>query len=194
MKRAYNNDDNVFSSGAFEPEVQEQNHVDHGAALRKYLWLSHLSSKSVDATFLAELAWHITKAGGRGVEDLGACPGSTHGCDRIRFLLGHEFKDPKLHYVNVPLFNKHTSERVETDIPIHLPSAIFEEQFSSDVSSDTQSSATEEPVNSRKRQDHPVRRRHTSLVHWSRIRPVSLYWDGVQYTQRDTFSVCICAT
>ena len=188
MKRAYRHDNNLFAaSDASEPKVQEQNHVDHGIALRKFVWLSHLSNKTVDATFIAELAWHITKAGGKGMEDLGASPESTHKSDHIRLLLGQEFKDPNLYYVKSPLFNKHTGERVECNIPMHLPSAIFEEQFSSD----TQSSETEQPtlehLNFSKWQDHPVRIRHKGSVHWSRIRPVSLYWDGVQYTIRDTF-------
>lgn len=187
MKRAYHDNDNLFASEAFEPKLQEHSHVDHGSALRKFLWLSHLSSKSVDAAFLAELAWHITRAGGRGVEDLGASPESKHRSDHMRIILGQEFKDPKLYYVETPMFNKITSERVVCSTPIRLPSAIFEEHFSSVAQSSEPKELATDHLDFRKWQDHPVRTRHKNSYPRSRIRPVALYWDGVQYSQRDNF-------
>ena len=143
----------------------------------------------MDATFLSELAWHITCAGGTGVEDLGLPPESHSGAKHIKLLLGHEFTDPDLYYVKAPLHDKITSQRIETSIPIHLPSAVFEEHLESHVgASGTQDDAPDvEHLNCQKWLDHPVRKRHRDSLPDSRIRPVALYWDGVQYSLRDNF-------
>ena len=102
MKRLFHTVDNVFASLANEPEIQETNHRDHGCELRKFLWFSHLTSKNVDATFLAQLSYHITQAGGVGVEDLAMTPESKHSSEHIRLLLGQEFDDPEPYYVKTP--------------------------------------------------------------------------------------------
>jgi hypothetical protein len=190
MKRAYHDTSNVFASShaaasAQEPELQEASYTDQGVELRKFLWTSYLSNKKVDATFLAELAWRITKAGGRGVEDIGSNPKFNHGHDHVKLLLGRDFKDPELHYVSAPMFNKITSERVNVDIPMHMPSAIFKDVFESHVEPTCEEPVLEE-LDCSKWRDNPVRKRHEK-VHWSRIVPTALYWDGVQYTIRDSF-------
>jgi len=188
MKRLFHNVGNVFASLANEPEIQETNHRDHGCELRKFLWLSHLTSKKVDATFLAQLSYHITQAGGVGVEDLAMTPESKHGSEHIRLLLGQEFEDPELYYVKTPMYDKIVAERKEVSMPIHLPSTIFKEHFKSAAEP---SEGEEEPVlehlDCHKWSDHPVRNRHKDRLHWSRIVPAAMYWDGVQYTIRDNF-------
>ena len=196
MKRAYHGDSNTFAtssavSSRHEPEIQESCQMEAGKKLRSFLWSSHLSSRTVDATFLAELSWHITSAGGRGVEDLGVPPESKAGAKHIKLLLGQNFADPTLYYVKTPLHDKITSQRVQTSVPIHLPSQIFEEQLESHDShvdtNDTQTPTHVHDLDCRKWREHPVRQRHAHILPSSRIRPVALYWDGVQYTERDNF-------
>ena len=92
MKRSFHDDHNVFAACQNrEPGIQERSQIDHGKDLRKFLWLAYLSNKQVDATFVSQLAWGTTSAGGRGVEDLGVRPESTHGHDHVRLLLGQNF-------------------------------------------------------------------------------------------------------
>ena len=195
MKRCYHDDINAFAaassaaSSRHEPEIQESCQVEAGKKLREFLWMSHLSSRTVDATFLCELSWHITSSGGRGVEDLGLPPGSANGAKHVKLMLGQNFTDPDLYYVKTPLFDKKTAERLETRVPVHLPSRIMLEQLESFAEpSETQEDAcAHEHLDCRKWLDHPVRQRHKDLLPASRIRPVALYWDSVQYNERDSF-------
>ena len=166
-----------------------------GKHLRKFLWMSYLTGSAVDASFLGHLAWHIRESGGRGVDEFAVNPNSNMGHAKIKLLLGREFEDPELHYVTTALHDKKNDQRIETKIPIRLPSSILSRSFK-----DFQEPASShEPIPDTARFDcvkwheHTVKRRADAAnVHWSRIVPASLYWDGVEITNRDNFfTICL---
>lgn len=162
-------------------------------AIRQFLIGAYTLNKHVDGAFLAELCWHITRVGGEGVQDLAINPkdgnASSHGNRLIKHILAKEFKDPQLTNIDVPVFNKKACQRDKVSTPMHLPSAIFEDQTG--IFTDSNALDTVEPKELQDKYrcqawvDHPVKVQST--CHWSRIIPVSLYWDAAQYTIRDSY-------
>ena len=162
--------------------------------MRKFLWMSYLTGTSVDAQFLGHLAWHIGKCGGHGVDDFAVNPNSNMGHAKIKLLLGREFDDPDLTYPSTVLHDKKTDQRIEARIPIHVPSKIFERNFK-DFEQPTE---TAEPATDVVRfdcarwRDHSIRKASEGKVHWSRVVPAALYWDGVEFQNRDSFfTICV---
>ena len=183
------------SDGLIEPDMLRDDHAAAGKSLRKFLWMSYLTGQSVDAGFLGHLAWHIRECGGQGVDDFAVNPKSDMGHARIKLLLGREFDDPELHYVNTSLHDKKNNQRIEHRVPIRLPSTIFSRSFE-----DFQEPALiTEPIEETARFDcvrwheHSVKRKADAAnVHWSKIIPGALYWDGVEFTNRDNFfTICL---
>ena len=182
------------SSGSYEQNILGDARAAAGKGLRKFLWLSYLTGKTVDANFLGHLAWHIRECGGQGVEDFAVNPNSDMGHARVKLILGREFDDPELEYVNTAVHDTKSNQRSEARVPIHLPSVIFKREYK-----DFQEPAAliTEPAEDTTRFDcarwheHSVRKKAAEKKHWSRIIPSALYWDGVQFQNRDNFFV-IC--
>ena len=189
MKRLHHQ---LGTSGVYEPNTMQDHHAEAGKQLRKFLWLAYLTGATVDAEFLGHLAWHILQCGGQGVSDLSVNPNSDKGYRRVRLVLGREFEDPTLTYVTTPLHDNKTNQRVEGRVPIHLPSNIFNGY-------DTGPMPLIEPAAETTRFDcdrwetHALRQKAVAAgMHYSKIMPVSLYWDGVQFQNRDSFfTICV---
>ena len=158
-------------------------------ALRSFIISSYSVLRSVDGAFVAELCWHITRAEGKGVEDLAIHPStaSKHGGRLVKHILARDYEDPDLVNVVAPAWNKKSCEREKGKIPIHLPSAIFSKEFAGDHVS----LEREEPQDLQDKYackawlEHPLKVNNTG--HWSRLVPCSLYWDAAQYSIRDNF-------
>ena len=138
----------------------------------------------VTAAFIGELCHRITNLGGRGVSDL-ACS-TRNSSKHLKLVLGREYKAPDLYYVKSALYNKKAAARISEQVPIHLPSEIF----SKELGGQAQPTSSDETECSGSRfqckawRDHEVRR--SSSIHWSKIIPCSLYWDGFLYGVRES--------
>jgi hypothetical protein len=100
---------------------------------------------------------------------------------RIDSVLKKEFPEQELYVVKCPAQNRYSVHREELCIPINLPSRFLESAALSDA-----------PTTSRYFgplfENHPavVRARALGLPE-NKIRPLAMYWDGVQYNKKQSF-------
>ena len=189
MKRALA-DDSVTIPGD-EPPCGNPGDEDT-EALRHFLISSYTLGKHVDGAFVAELCWHITKVGGKGVQDFAVNPkngnASKNGNALIKHILARDFKDPDLVDVAAPFWNKTACHRDTSSVPMHLPSRIFTDQFEhteTPVQTTVEPKEVEDKYRCTAWLNHPVKTQSTR--DWTRCIPGSLYWDAAQYTVRDNF-------
>lgn len=176
--------DNPFLKPPVGLPSEVPNDGDPGQLLREFLVMSFSRNAVVTAAFVGELCHLITNAGGRGVTDLAWT--ATNKSRRLKLVLAREYTAPDLYYVKTPLYNKKAAARTTQQIPIHLPSEIFQRELEGQ---EQLISSTEPELSASKFQckawlDHEVR--SSSNLHWSRIIPCSLYWDGFLYGVRES--------
>ena len=175
--------DNPFLNPSLPSEVR--NVEDPGKALREFLVLSFTRNAVVTAFFIGELCNLITNAGGGGVADL-ACSKAHNSSRHLKLVLGREYHDPDLHYVATAAYDKKSASRASVKVPTHLPSQIFSRELEGHV----EPTSSTEPLSSSSRfqckawLESEVRK--SSDLHWSRIIPCSLYWDGFVYGVRES--------
>lgn len=187
MKRAFAEVD--FGAWNAVPDVPTNDVEKHVEEMRKFLLSSYTLSRHVDGAFLAELCWHITKVGGKGVQDLAVTPkyASKNGNALVKHILGRDHEDPDLVLIKAPTWDKKKCERASSKIPIHLPSSIFAGQLArpGETQASRDCEEDENRYNCSAWREHPVRvdgaKRSLSVL------PCSLYWDSAQYTVRDNF-------
>lgn len=174
--------DNGFLNSKFDSEPLAVE--DHGKKLREFMVLNYTRSAVVTAYFIGELCNLITNAGGRGVADLAS---STHNSSRhLKLVLGKEYIDPDLYYIDTPAYSKKSASRTSVRMPIELPSRIF----SRELEGHEEPTSSTEPLSSSSRFECKAwlenETRKSSTLHWSRIIPCSLYWDGFLYGVRES--------
>ena len=155
-----------------------------GEALRKLL-VGKYAAGEMPAADLCRIAYYHTESGGHGLSDLSFPPSQAdhHGSRHVQKMLQRELSKPDLFYVDVPLQDKHAGKRVVHSIPVRLPSETFASIYPLDVDLPAASDQLEGQEQSAYKK-HPVVGSHPG----QRIVPISLYWDGVSYSKRD--SVC----
>jgi hypothetical protein len=190
MKRAFHQ-----TSAVPEPAILSESFGAAGKELRRFLWMSYLTSAKVDARFLGTLAWHIRASGGHGVDDIACNPTTNRGDERIKLVLGREFEDPHLTYISTVVHDKKNNQRSEARMPVHLPFNILEREYDNfqEPSDLVEFAENMNRFDCDRWHQHRVRRKATEQnIHWGRIVPAALYWDGVQFENRDSFiSVCL---
>ena len=161
--------------------------LDPGAALREFLILSYSTQKVVTAAFVAQLCCLIVdNGGGNGIHDL-AYKTTRSASEHLKLIMAREFGDPNLDYVETPVYLTKSASRSSVSMPVQLPSKIFQRELEGHV----EPAATVEPQSSFANFDCEVWEsnplRQSTSLHWSRVIPVSLYLDGVQYGVRESF-------
>ena len=104
-------------------------------------------------------------------------------CAHLELVLSREFRCPSLYYIELPMYDKYSCRRVLGQAPIRLPSESLRADFresDAHISADFGHSMWGKAFS-----DHPVVQQ--ALASGENVRPISLYWDGVAYTQRDSF-------
>ena len=167
----------------FVPEKGPQ--ANAGTRLRDFVVGSLSTYTVVTAAFVGELCDLISAAGGIGVADL-ATLDRANASKYLKLRLGREYEAPGLYYVNTPLYNKKVAGRVSEKIPIHLPSDIFSREMEdhNDPASSIEPASSSSRFHCKAWVDSEVRK--SSNLHWSRIIPCSLYWDGFAYGVRES--------
>lgn len=153
------------------------------------LWASGF----LDAATIVTLCYYITNAGAAGVSDFSLHPSNAtkHGGTHLKLVLGRTYERPVQHDVETPIYDKIMCARTSTQIPMRLPTQCLAEECS-DVLSKPEPSGEDTCVHAgiEKYKSHPVvQRAMRDNVHWSRVIPVAIYFDGVQYSKRDSFMV-----
>ena len=184
MKRAAFN--NPFLDPAVAVGEPDLLRADPGAELREFLVLAYSTHREVTATFIAELCCHIVAAGGNVVDDL-AYKTTRNASEHLKFILGREYGDPDLDYVETPVHSKQSSSRTSISMPIQLPSKIMQRELAGHI----EPAERVEPQSSSCPFDceawEKSRLRKSTSLHWSRVVPVSLYVHGVQFGIRESF-------
>lgn len=107
----------------------------------------------------------------------------------VELVLSREFPKPNLYKAGAPQFDKHASSRQELPIVTRNPHEVLEEDYTDfnevQGSDDGVSKAWWNVFDA-----HPVvKQARERCIHWSRIIPVALYWDGIMYTKNES-STC----
>lgn len=154
-----------------------------GRALRKHL-IEQVVSGVMSAEQCGILCCKITAAGGVGVSDIAVEPGNGKNSSRkFNATVNAEYRLPSLDYVETPLMLKKSCRRVTRPMPVRYAHRALAEDYVGHVEP-----TGDDPFVHEKWANHPVRRRAASLgIHWSRILPIQMYFDGVQYSSRDQF-------
>ena len=189
MKRACLGWNPLTASTAETTAYQQREEA--GKELWRLLVLEY-AGKQIAATTITAIAYWATLAGCLGVEDLAVGPSLAHKDrnDYVKLAIGKHYDNPDLYYCKVPAYEKYANRRQLVQVPMQLPSVIFKQQLAE--MPDISKLPAEDPAlpnyNCPKLYDHPVwNSQKADMMHWSRVIPCALYWDGVQYTKRDSF-------
>ena len=167
-----------------------------GQALRKLLLRKYVLGKFVaeDVTLISH--FHMC-AGGCGLADLALPPSRSKGhSHHLDMIMQQEYEEPALYAIVVPTFNKHSCIRTQARVPMNLPSrALKRDAAAGGLNCEVATGifpmapAAFGPVY----EQHPavVRCRQQGMPE-SKIRPVALYWDGVQYGKKQSFVAMPC--
>ena len=183
-------------SAAFDESVEDGFITDEknkwGLELRKFL-LDKYCLEGLSGSDVATLSYYISKAGGAGVSDLALRPevATKHGNEHVKLHAGKIWPDLDLAYVDCPMFVKRESRRSVEQVPIYLPSTAFNQFLTEEMlnfCTHDSRAAFEKIVGGLDNYDnHPiVARARAENFQWP-VRPVALYWDGVSYTNHDSF-------
>jgi hypothetical protein len=158
-----------------------------GQKLREFAIGCFVSGAIETSSTLAVLCYWITKAGGLGVSDLAGAPEDrTHDARNLHKILLQQFKQPEVEQIYVPAHSKRDGHRSDELVSIRLPSTMLHEEFGDagilqgpPPPEDSLEVYAKHPVIQKAREDG---------WHWSKVRPIGIYFDKVGYTKRDSFN------
>ena len=129
MKRIHS--ESLFAT----PANSDGGNTEFSGQLRDFITRSFAVQRQVDAAFVTELCWHIIHSPVDTIGDLAVHPkqAAKNGSQHLKLVLGKEFVNPELYYVDVPVYDKQLSKRATTKIPLNLPSVIYQEKYASHV-------------------------------------------------------------
>ena len=164
------------------PAASADSFIAAGAELRDFLIGKHVAGDMPAADICKIAYWHAA-SGGVGLDDLSYSPqqADRHGNEHIRGVLNRTYQAPDLEYVDdVPIHDKHASRRTTTPIPIRLASATLARDYAA---------LPDVPAAMLQADQHEAYEKHPVVVQApddAILVPVSLYWDGVMYSKRDS--------
>ena len=164
----------------------KQSEIEGGRQLRNYLEQKFLGGE-LTAVDLVIQSYYTTAAGGKGLEDLAILPAhaNKHAAEHVDLILGKKYTRPNVKTIMVAACRKKGCVREKIPCPIRLPTQIMSETY---AIADHIDKPGEDPSVLRLFGNHPVvKHGFEQKLHWSRILPLVLYWDGVMYTKRDSF-------
>ena len=154
-----------------------------GARLREHL-LEKFCLEGMPGSEVATLSQLITQAGGLGVEDLALPPSSaaSHGHAHVQNNMGDIYPDVDVVFIQCPVHEKRESRRTCVGIAMYLPSKALAEYVTPEMGMSNFDKTVRGLENFEK---HPVVL--SARAEGRAVRPLALYWDGVQYTNHDSF-------
>ena len=194
LKRARHDDEykDPFTDSLQDEDAMEdslETTFEASKALRKFL-ISLWTNGKLDAAVITELSYHISESKGEGVKDLAVHPSSAskHGSGHLKMVLGKTYQRPVEYNVTTPIYDKILCRRTTHSMPVRLPTQCLCEDILDDASSSSLDADNCPHAKTESYTNHPVvRKAQQKGVHWSKIIPVALYFDGVQYSKRDSF-------
>ncbi|CAE7376332.1 unnamed protein product, partial [Symbiodinium microadriaticum] len=170
----------------------------NGQKYRKFLLERYASGLSTAADTCI-LAYLHTESGGRGTEDLGLDPdlATKHGAEHLRCHLAKEYEKPYVDYVAVPMVCKKSIGRVSVQHPTRVTSDMLRKELlalgllGEGAKPDAKFVAEHLEADSEYMalyEGHPVAQKaFAEGFRREHVVPVSVYFDGVQYTKNENF-------
>lgn len=180
------------AQSAAPPVVEQEERIKAeqiGTALFKLLTGLYGSGK-LDANYCAEIAWYFSEVGGPCCETIAVRPDLAvkNGARQMKFALAKEENLSDIIKVEAPVYDKKTVSRIPYQIPVRLPTAIVAPKHRNSPDLPGEDPLVEEgTLDSPSLTEHIVYKQQKARVHWSKMIPIVLYYDGVGYTKRDSF-------
>ena len=183
----------VASNGAAQdrrddPDVSKAKR-EGGEELRRLL-LSKFCEEGMTGADVATICWHVTRAGGQGVADLGLQPSSAskHGHSHVMNHAGKIYPEVDLEYVDCPMHLKREARRSSEKVPIFLPSTALSKFVTEDMYDHPLDDFNKHVADLDNYHEHPVVVAARAEGFLGKVRPLAIYWDGVAYTKNDSFT------
>lgn len=163
-----------------------------GHELYQHLLKMYVSERLTAKDFCIIAHFHV-KSGGKGerLQSLAMDPdkASKNASATVKLTVAKDIPDPDMLYVQTVAFIKSENRRGTTSQPIRTPSNVFEQYVNEPTV------LQQRPLRQSYLEDlgdkfyqHPLTRKALQKkVPLERIRPVGIYFDGVQYTNNDSF-------
>jgi hypothetical protein len=157
--------------------------VQAGEEYRKYL-IAQAVSGELSYKGLSEHAWHHTQSGGCGVEDFAMPPttSTSNAAKHVDLILSRYFEHPNMFYVDVWVQDPWTGLRCKIKLPMRLPHSTLDDEYldrdfsgPDEVHPDLNFDAFLNHVG--------TRRARQQEIPYTRIKGISFYWDGINYTK-----------
>lgn len=179
------------SNETVEDPLVTENKKHWGEQLRSYL-LDKFCLEGMAGSDIAAISYLVTQAGGLGLEDLGVRPdlASKHGNEHVKLHAGKIYPDLDLAFVDCPMFMKRESRRCQEKVPIYLPSTMLGKFITEDMLTfnSLDSKEVDKVIGGLDNYDnHPIVTQAKLEGFQYPVRPLALYWDGVAYTNHDSF-------
>ena len=154
--------------------------------LRRYL-LQIYAEGNATGFMVATIARHCTEAGLSGLEDMAVPESRSMNANaKVIHAIDNSFEPPKLEYVDVPVHDRKLGARGTFQVAVRYPTAIFDKKFQQHEEPEGAEQSPHCAVNAYL--EHPaVISAQQAGLHWSRIQPLALYWDAVQFLTRESF-------
>ena len=152
------------------------------------IFVKKLASGSFTAEELVEICWYHSISCGLGCDDLMVNPEHAHrnGSQHIKRALALTHELAKTEPVRVPAYSKIACTRMTSDIACQRPKQRMHDDYMGVVDA-----AGDDPlvgIGFSDFENHPARIRALAQgIHWSKIIPIAMYWDGVRYTKHENF-------
>ena len=157
-----------------------ENDNDGGAGLRRHLMDRYKHGK-LTARSLCTIAWHATRAGAKGIEDLALDPSSSNAAAHVRRAVGARAKST-FYWFDLPLWDHKEEERLLFSFPICLPHEEFASLYKlspSDFHVEECEDVFDLPP---QYYTHEVYQEHQHMAC-----PIGYFSDAVPHTNRDSF-------
>jgi hypothetical protein len=171
-----------------EQEDDVRSNTDNVNAFYKYLTDRFIEARPWNAIDVTTIAFYATQCGATGLEHLALPPteaASKYASAKVYGCLKKTFPEPEVQQVTVPTYNRRTCIRSETSVPCRLPHMMDLAVPVSDTS-EIDPLIESEHLNQDSFIQHDVVRANRGLQ-WQQVRPVSLFFDGVAFSKRDSF-------
>ena len=138
---------------------------------------------------LCELSFWHKQSHGLGLDDLALDPAVAHNnaSRHCKHVLSKTYELPELEFVETVGYDKVSCIRTTFDVPVQMPSAVLSAAHGSLPDPPGEDPLLDIVPHAHFR-DSPARHRALAAGHhWSKIRPIALYFDGVHYSKHETF-------
>lgn len=179
----------------YEDPPEDDTHVENLKRIfgqKLYEYLKNLyGAGQLEALQVCTIAYFATMGGVFGCEEFSQDPGMSDGKNAARLLKFALHKEDSLSdtvKIHSPIYDRKKMQRLSFPVPVRLPTDILAAKYQYTPETLGEDLLVKErTLDSPSYTDHIVVRNYRNRIHWSKIAPISLFFDGVSYNKRDSF-------